>query len=510
MSDKEPPTSDSWLASDRPVPRLVARPLREFLDTEVAGGVVLLVAAAVALIWANSPWSDSYESLLTTELSFNIGLYEIGEDLQHWVNDALMVLFFFVVGLEVKRELILGELSDPKKAAFPSVAALGGMIVPALIYTACNLGGEGSAGWGIPMATDIAFAVGVLALFGSRIHPSLKVFLLSLAVADDIGAIIVIALFYTSDLNAAALLVAVGLLGVVAALKALRVIWIPLYVLVGVAVWFATYESGVHATIAGVALGLMTPMRPSLDPSEDTDDSLGPDPETLEGGEGEGFAPEKVRVWRLRTQERVAVGEWLEHALHPWTSFVVVPIFALANAGVVLTGDDLSDTFSSRVTLGVVAGLVVGKLVGISLFAYGAQKFGFAEIPEGVPGRQILGAAAIGGIGFTVSLFIAELAFDEAALVDEAKVGILAASVLAAGLGALVLRFTGRSEGENEGGGLGRTRKQGGGLGRTRKHGGGLGRTRKHGGGLGRTRKHGGGLGRTRKQLSQGRGTMNE
>ncbi|MGH2699522.1 MAG: Na+/H+ antiporter NhaA [Actinomycetota bacterium] len=449
MSDRKAPTSDSWLVSDRAVARLIARPLREFLDTEVAGGVVLLAAAVVALFWANSPFQDSYDSLLHTEISVSIGGYELAEDLQHWINDALMVLFFFVVGLEVKRELALGELSDPKKAAFPSIAALGGMVVPALIYAALNFGGEGGAGWGIPMATDIAFAVGVLALFGNRVHPSLKVFLLSLAVADDIGAIVIIALFYTSELNLVALLVAAGLLGLVALLRAVRVIWIPLYVLVGAAVWLATYESGVHATIAGVALGLMTPVRPSQDPNEEGNDAAEPDREHLEGGEGEGFSPHRVRAWRLRAQERVAVGEQLEHLLHPWTSFVVIPIFALANAGVSLSGDDLSNAVSSPVTLGVLGGLVAGKLAGISLFAYAAQRIGFAEVPEGVSGAQIMGAAAIAGIGFTVSLFIAELAFDEAGIIDQAKVGILAASILAAGLGALILRrAAGAGEGE--------------------------------------------------------------
>jgi NhaA family Na+:H+ antiporter len=211
-------------------------------------------------------------------------------------------------------------------------------------------------------------------------------------------------------------------------------------------VWLAIYESGVHATIAGVALGLMTPVHPSLDPSEELRGSLDPDPERLDDEDSRGLAPAKVRAWRLRTQERVALGEYLEHALHPWTSFVVVPIFALANSGVALTGDDVSNALSSPVTLGVIVGLVVGKLVGISLFAYGAQRIGFAEIPEGVPGWQILAAAAIAGIGFTVSLFITELAFDEAVLIDEAKVGILAASILAAGLGALVLLLGGRRE----------------------------------------------------------------
>lgn len=439
MAKGEPPTTRSWIASDRPIPRLIARPVRSFLETEISGGVVLLVAAAVALIWANSPFSDSYEALWNTELSFAVGGFELTADLLHWVNDALMVLFFFVVGLEVKRELALGELSHPKKAAFPSVAALGGMVVPALIYVALNAGGVGSAGWGIPMATDIAFALGVLTLFGSRVHPSLKVFLLSLAVADDIGAIVVIALFYTSDLNPVAILIAGGLLGVIVLLRAVRVIWIPLYVLVGAGVWLATFESGVHATIAGVALGLMTPVHPLRDPQEEGSGSMEPDSDRVAAGAGP-ISPQRARTWRLRTQERVAVGEYLEHLLHPWTSFVVIPIFALANAGVSLSGEAIGDAVSSPVTLGVLLGLVVGKIVGVTLFAYAAQRLGFAEVPEGVTRSQFLGVAAIAGIGFTVSLFITELAFDEASIIDEAKVGILVASILAAAIGALILR----------------------------------------------------------------------
>ena len=439
MANGEPPTTRSWIASDRPIPRLIARPVRGFLETEISGGVVLLVAAAVALIWANSPFSDSYEALWNTELSFAVGGFELAGDLRHWVNDALMVLFFFVVGLEVKRELALGELSHPKKAAFPSFAALGGMVVPALIYFALNAGGDGSAGWGIPMATDIAFALGVLTLFGSRVHPSLKVFLLSLAVADDIGAIVVIALFYTSDLNPVALLVACGLLGVIVLLRAVRVVWIPVYVLLGVGVWLATFESGVHATIAGVALGLMTPVHPLRDPQEEGSGSMDSDPDRLAAGTG-AISPQWARTWRLRTQERVAVGEYLEHLLHPWTSFVVIPIFALANAGVSLSGEAIGDAASSPVTLGVLLGLVVGKIVGVTLFAYAGQRLGFAEVPEGVTPSQFLGVAAIAGIGFTVSLFITELAFDEASIIEEAKVGILVASILAAAVGALILR----------------------------------------------------------------------
>jgi NhaA family Na+:H+ antiporter len=439
VANGEPPTTSSWIASDRPIPRLIARPVRGFLDTEISGGVVLLVAAAVALIWANSPFRASYDALWNTELSLAIGGFELAGDLRHWVNDALMVLFFFVVGLEVKRELALGELSHPKKAAFPSVAALGGMVVPALIYFALNAGGDGSAGWGIPMATDIAFALGVLTLFGSRVHPSLKVFLLSLAVADDIGAIVVIALFYTSDLNPVAILIAGGLLAVIVLLRAVRVIWIPLYVLVGTGVWLATFESGVHATIAGVALGLMTPVHPLRDPQEEGYGSVDPDPDPLAAGAG-AISPQRARTWRLRTQERVAVGEHLEHLLHPWTSFVVIPIFALANAGVSLSGEAIGDAASSPVTLGVLLGLVVGKIVGVTLFAYAGQRLGFAEVPEGVTPSQFLGVAALAGIGFTVSLFITELAFDEASIIEEAKVGILVASILAAAVGALILR----------------------------------------------------------------------
>jgi NhaA family Na+:H+ antiporter len=287
----------------------------------------------------------------------------------------------------------------------------------------------------------------VLALFGRRIPTSLKVFLLSLAVADDIGAIIVIALFYSADLNVVALLVAAGLLGVVALLRALRVIWIPIYVVVGVAVWLATYESGVHATIAGVALGLMTPVRPSQDPSDEAGEVSAPNHPGPERADGEGLSPRWFRAWRLRAQERLPIGEYLEHLLHPWTSFVVIPIFAFANAGVSLSGDALSNALSSTVTVGIVVGLVAGKLVGITAFAFAAQRMGFAELPEGSSVPQIVGAAAIAGIGFTVSLFITELAFEEARLIDQAKVGILAASVLAAGLGAIILL---RSRGDEE------------------------------------------------------------
>ena len=262
MPDSAPTPKKSFLSSDRAVARLVARPLRTFLHTEAAGGIVLLAATVAALVLANSPFADAFEGFWRTELRIAVGAFELTEDLRHFVNDALMTLFFFVVGLEIKREIVLGELNDRRKAALPAVAALGGMVVPASLYLLFNAGGTGAAGWGIPMATDIAFAVGVLALLGSRGPSGLKVFLLSLAIVDDIGAILVIALFYSDGFQPGWLLVAASLLALVAFLRRLKVSWTPIYVIAGVAVWFATFRSGIHATIAGVALGLFTPARP--------------------------------------------------------------------------------------------------------------------------------------------------------------------------------------------------------------------------------------------------------
>ena len=430
------PLRRSWISSERHIPRLIARPIRSFLDTESAGGIVLLGAAGIALLWANSPWSGSYESFWHTEISVTIGSFEVSEDLLHWVNDGLMVIFFFVVGLEIKRELVAGELNEWRKAALPAVAALGGMIVPALIYVAMNVGGSGSAGWGIPMATDIAFAVGVLTLFGTRAPTSLKVFLLSLAIVDDIGAILVIAVFYSGGLQLWWLGASVVLVGVIALMKRFRVWWTPIYAVVGLAVWFATLESGVHATIAGVVLGLMAPARP-YDPGGAADaireaEHLIDDP-----------SPGAVRRMMIQAQEVVSVAERLEHVLHPYSSFLIIPLFALANAGVQMDLGTLGDAASSPVSVGVVLGLVVGKLVGITGFSWIAVRSGIGTPPENATWAQITAVAAIAGIGFTVSLFIAGLAFTEMSLVDEAKIGILAASAIAAGVGAVILRVAG-------------------------------------------------------------------
>ncbi|HYO61051.1 MAG TPA: Na+/H+ antiporter NhaA [Actinomycetota bacterium] len=432
MTDPSPPLADSWLASDRAVPRRLARPLRMFLGTEVAGGLVLLAATIVALAWANSPFHESYEALWHTEIRIAIGGFEIAEDLRHWVNDGLMALFFFVVGLEIKRELVGGELSDRRNAALPAIAALGGMVVPALLYALVNAGGGASSGWGIPMATDIAFAVGVLAVLGRRVPTGLKVFLLSLAIVDDIGAILVIAVFYSGGLDAAWLALAAGLVAVVVALRRAKVRWVPLYAVVGAGLWLATFESGVHATIAGVVLGLLTPARPT-DPGGfgdivDEAAKLPAEPDA-----------ESLRVLRLQSNEVVSVAERLEHLLHPWTSFVVIPLFALANAGLRIDPSTLGSALTSRVSIGIVLGLVVGKLAGISAASFLAVRAGWGRLPAGVGWSHIMGAAAVAGIGFTVSLFIANLAFDDPVVAENAKLGVFLASLVAGGLGAALL-----------------------------------------------------------------------
>jgi Na+:H+ antiporter, NhaA family len=394
-----------------PPPRRLGRALRTFLRTEVAGGLVLLAATVVALGWANSPFHASYETLWHTELRVAVGGFEIAEDLRHWVNDALMALFFFVVGLEIKRELVAGELSDRRNAALPAIAALGGMVLPALLYLLVNVGDGAGRGWGIPMATDIAFAVGVLAVLGPRVPPGLKIFLLSLAIVDDVGAIVVIALFYSGGLAAQWLAVAAGLLVVVVALQRANVTWVPLYAIVGAGVWLATFESGVHATIAGVALGLLTPARPT------------------EPG-------------------AVSAAERLERLLHPWTSFVVIPVFALANAGLRIDPATVTSALTSRVSLGIVAGLVIGKLVGVSAASWLAVRAGWGRLPAGVGWRHVVGAAAVAGIGFTVSLFIVGLAFDDAELQENAKLGVFLGSLIAGSVGAALLARRGTAPAE--------------------------------------------------------------
>jgi NhaA family Na+:H+ antiporter len=388
-----------------PTPAVLPRSVREFFETEAAGGIVLLVAAVVALAWVNSPWRHGYDALWETTLSLRVGGHSLSEDLRHWVNDALMAIFFFVVGLEIKRELVTGELRTWRQAATPAIAAVGGMVVPALVYLAVNAGGRGAHGWGIPMATDIAFALGVAAVLGGRVPTGVKLFLLTLAVVDDIGAIAVIAVFYSSDVEPRALVAAVAILGGMGVLRALRVHWMPIYVVLGAGVWLAVFESGVHATIAGVVLGLLAPARGA-----------------------------------------VSVTERLEHALHPFTSLLIVPIFALANAGVVFDSSALRSPGAGRVAVGVAAGLVAGKLLGVIGGAFLAVRLGVGALPVGVAWRHVLGIAGLAGIGFTVSLFVTDLAFDDPQLQAAAKLGILGASLAASIVGTLLLLRAGGAD----------------------------------------------------------------
>ena len=435
MTTGKPPLSHSWVAGDGPVARLVARPVREFMDTEAAGGIVLLATTLVALIWANSPAGGSYERFWSTEFSLQVGSFRISDDLRHLINDGLMTVFFFVVGLEIKRELVAGELNDVRRAALPAICALGGMVVPALIFLAMNAGTDAAPGWGIPMATDIAFAIGVLVVVGRQCPPSLKVLLLSIAIVDDVGAIIVIAFFYTGQIHVEWLLAVSALAFSMVLIRVVRVWWTPAYVVVGVALWYATFESGVHATLVGVALGLLTPALP-VDPAGYQDavreaGTLADDP-----------SPARIRATTLQAKELVSVAERLEHLLHRWSSFAIVPVFALANAGVSISGAAIKGAATSTVVLGIALGLVLGKLVGISGFAWLAVRLGIGSLPEDVGWRHVIAIGAIGGIGFTVALFIADLAFSANKITDEAKIGILLGSLVAAVLGWALVRWS--------------------------------------------------------------------
>lgn len=430
-----------WSRSDRPIARYVARPLREFLRVEAAGSIALVIAAVAALVWANSPWGGSYDDFWHAHVALEIGPFGVEGSLQHWVNDALMVIFFFVVGLEIKYELVNGDLRDPRTAALPIVAAVGGMLVPAALYALIAGGGDAGAGWGIPMATDIAFAVGVLGLLGRRVPSAARLFLLTLAIVDDIGAILVIAVFYTADLDLRWLATSVALLGLVVAMRLARVWALPAYLVVGVATWYALLESGVHATLAGVALGLLTPAAALLKADvarEYADEAL----------HDRALDQEEVHRLRFLLVESVPMVERLQHHLHPISAYVVLPVFALANAGVDL-GGGLGDALTSSVALGIGAGLVLGKPFGILLACFLAVRLGVARLPRDTGWFQVAGVGAVAGIGFTVSLFIAGLSFPDApGLTDHAKIGILLASVVAAVVGtALLLLSSRRGEG---------------------------------------------------------------
>lgn len=433
----------TWATSERFVPRTFIRPFVRFSEIEASSGIVLLIAAIAALIWANSPWSESYFSLLETHLTIEFFDFAFDESVLELINDGLMAVFFFVVGLEIKRELVLGDLRDPRAAALPVMAALGGMILPALIYFGFNGGTEAATGWGIPMATDIAFAVGIVALLGSRVPSGAKLFLLAVAIADDIGAIAVIAIFYTSELETGYLAAAVvGLIAVWIAGKVnVRAMWF--YVPMGFVIWYLTLESGVHATLAGVALGFLTPASPLYRPRDfderaraiisqyPTEDIA--DPRAQEHADHEALLLSEIAT------ESVSPLNRMEHNLVGWSSFVIVPLFALANAGVDFRNVSISDAVTSNIALGVAVGLVAGKVLGISAASYGAVRFKLGKLPPGTTWSHILGLSAVAGIGFTVALFVTGLAFADPAMADLAKVGIFMGSLVAGVIGSLII-----------------------------------------------------------------------
>ncbi len=372
-----------------------------FFEHEAAGGIVLLGAALLALLLANSPLSHLYDTFLDTPVSIRVGALKLDKPLLLWINDGLMAIFFLLVGLEIKRELLAGELSTPRQAALPAIAALGGMIVPALIYAAINWHKPAALnGWAIPAATDIAFAVGVMALLGPRVPPALKIFLLALAIIDDLGAIVIIALFYTDNLSVTALALAgIGVIGLVT-LNLANVMRISAYVLVGAFIWVCVLKSGVHATLAGVVTALAIPLR-------QRDGEAGP----LED---------------------------LEHNLHTWVAFGIVPLFAFANAGVSLAGTTFA-VVTSSIPLGISLGLFIGKPIGIFSFTWAAIRLGLGERPQGASWTQVLGAGMLGGIGFTMSLFIGMLAFPDPAYAAELRLGVLIGSILSAVAGYIIL-----------------------------------------------------------------------
>jgi NhaA family Na+:H+ antiporter len=436
-ADGAPPDSEPLTLATR-----LARPLRRFLAIEAASSVLLLAATSMALAFANSPLRDWWSHFWHQRVAIEAGGFELALSLGHWVNDGLMTIFFFVVGLEIKRELSIGELASRRQAMLPVFGALGGMVVPASIYLLLQPGAEAAAGWGIPMATDIAFAVAALAILGPRVSPGLKVFLLALAIVDDLGAVTVIALFYTDEIRPAALLAAGLGLGVVYAIRRAGVRAYGPYAALGCLVWLATLASGVHATVAGVLLGLLTPVQPLVEREtlvarlrEEAEEAL-----SRIGGEAREVRPDPV-LQRVRELSREAQSplEYLTHRLHPWVAFVVMPIFALANAGVALDGSRLGEPGSFRVAVAVALGLLIGKPLGITLFAAAAVRLGLASLPRGVGLGAVAGAGLLGGIGFTMALFITALAFGEGPLAAAAKVGVLGASVLACGLGLAVL-----------------------------------------------------------------------
>lgn len=426
---------------------VLLNPINEFLHKEASGGILLIICTVVALVWANSPWSDFYHHLWHTYINIDFGnVLNLNYSLHHWINDGLMAIFFFTVGLEIKRELLVGELSSMQKASLPIAGAIGGMVVPALLYVIFNSGGQGADGWGIPMATDIAFVVGIMALLGSRIPLTLKIFVLALAIADDIGAVLVIAIFYTAEISTTALIVAGVVLILLIVLNRLGTKSLIAYTILGIILWLAFLKSGVHATIAGVLLAFAIPASSRFNTKEFSDRVKHLINKFDETGEhwknvlNNAERQHDVMAIENSCEKVLTPLQRFEHGLHPWVAFFIIPIFALANAGVTLAGLDVLNALFSPISLGIIIGLFIGKQVGIFAFSFFAVKMKFASLPEGVNWKNLYGAGVLAGIGFTMSLFIAGLAFSDPALLDLSKIGVLTGSLLSGIVGYLYLK----------------------------------------------------------------------
>jgi NhaA family Na+:H+ antiporter len=424
--------------------RALVLPIQEFIHIQGISSVLLLAAAVAALVWANSPWRDSYHHVWEVQLT----LSTIELPIHAWINDALMAIFFFLVGMEIKHEIVHGELSDIRKAALPIVGALGGMIVPALLFVVLNFRGPGQHGWGVPMATDIAFSLGVLGMV-KGIPSELKVFLLTLAIADDIGAIIVIAFFYTDTLRVQALFVGIFFLLVMFGLRRIGISRTIVYVVLGIAFWVAILQSGVHATIAGVILGFMVPTTPRLSLGQFQEigiDMVHRFREAMSAGDT-AMAHRLLGSFEQLINATEADSERMTRKLNDWVSFLVLPLFALSNAGVTFSGGALKELLASRIVWGVLLGLVIGKPIGIVGLCKLAVRLGLAQLPGGVTWLQMAAVGALAGIGFTVSIFISSLAFDDPTHLMEAKTAVLVASLIAGLAGFFALRHEAKQEG---------------------------------------------------------------
>ena len=446
FEDRTPPRSRGYMtaqAGKSYVTRAIRLPVQRYIHTESIGAFVLLAMTLLALAWANSPWRESYHSLTHTHLTLDAALFSIDLSIEKWVNDGLMAIFFFVVGLEIKRELMHGQLSTMRRAALPVVAAIGGMVVPAAVYLAFNPSGEAMRGWGVPMATDIAFAMGVLAILGRRAPQELRVFLLGLAVVDDLGAIAVIAIAYTESIDFTSLAIAGALVTVMFASYRLGFGYAVVTAALSLMIWAAVLKTGIHATVAGVVIGALMPSQPNYNQREfgEEADALMAEYHTAIAAGDRDRSEAIIGEMEELSQGTEAPLERLERLMHPWASYVILPIFALVNAGIDFRGAESEIRFSNSVLIGVFAGLLVGKVVGITLFPWAASKLGVVDLPANVTWTHVIGVGFVAGVGFTVAIFISGLAFDDAGLVATAKLGILLASLAAGLAGFLILRF---------------------------------------------------------------------